>query len=270
MGKECSGPPRDQRVLHALNAALVFGFLWTLLGTVSLTTGERLAMALGIAAVFAIHPFQVESVAWIAGRTQLLCATFGIGCLWAYAAGARRWVVWGLFVLALLCKPTAVSLPFAMLAMDCFPLRRFEQLGWGRLLWEKLPMIALAGGGGGGNDNHGVWLGSLGDGPAVGPRVDDVSIPGVLSVATGVSMASITVLSAARAPFAGRVEGRCIGAQRRGDYGPGRVEPAAPARAGGGLGSLHRVCSSRLRADAGIGGGGATACLRRDAAAAAG
>jgi tetratricopeptide (TPR) repeat protein len=65
--------------------------------------------------------------------------------VWAYAAGARRWVVWGLFALALLCKPTAVSLPFAMLAMDYFPLRRHEQLGWGRLLWEKAAMIALAG-----------------------------------------------------------------------------------------------------------------------------
>ncbi len=143
-GKNAAGHHATSVFVHALNAALVFGFLWTLLGTVSLTTGERLAIALGTAAVFAIHPFQVESVAWIAGRTQLLCATFGIGCLWAYAAGARRWVVWGLFVLALLCKPTAVSLPFVMLAMDWFPLRRFERLGWGRLLWEKLPMIALA------------------------------------------------------------------------------------------------------------------------------
>ena len=40
-------------------------------------------MALGVAVVFAIHPFQVESVAWMSGRTQLLCTTFGIGCVWA-------------------------------------------------------------------------------------------------------------------------------------------------------------------------------------------
>ncbi len=144
-GKNAAGHHATSVVLHALNAALVFGFLWTLLGAVSLTTGERLAMASGVAVVFAIHPFQVESVAWMSGRTQLLCATFGIACVWAYVAGARRWVVWGLFVLALLCKPTAVSLPFVMLAMDYFPLRRHEQLGWGRLVWEKAPMIALAG-----------------------------------------------------------------------------------------------------------------------------
>ena len=144
-GKNAAGHHATSVFLHALNAALVFGFLWTLLGAVSLTTGERLAMALGVTVAFAIHPFQVESVAWMSGRTQLLCATFGIGCLWAYAAGARRWVVWGLFALALLCKPTAVSLPFAMLAMDYFPLRRHERFGWGRLLWEKAAMIALAG-----------------------------------------------------------------------------------------------------------------------------
>ena len=73
--------------LHALNAALVFGFLWTLLGATSLTTGERLTVALWVAVVFAIHPLQAESVAWMSGRTQLLCTTFGIGCLWAYVRG---------------------------------------------------------------------------------------------------------------------------------------------------------------------------------------
>ena len=143
-GKNAAGHHATSVFLHALNAALVFGFLWALLGATSLTTGERLTVALGVAMVFAIHPFQVESVAWMSGRTQLLCATFGIGSIWAYAAGARRWLVWGLFVLALLCKPAAISLPFAMLAIDYFPLRRFEQSGWHRSLWEKAAMFALA------------------------------------------------------------------------------------------------------------------------------
>ena len=96
-GKNAAGHHATSVVLHALNAALVFGFLWTLLGAASLTTGERLAMALGVAVVFAIHPLQAEPVAWMSGRTQLLCTTFGIGCLWAYVAGARRWAVWGLY-----------------------------------------------------------------------------------------------------------------------------------------------------------------------------
>jgi tetratricopeptide (TPR) repeat protein len=143
-GKNAVGHHATSVFLHALNAALVFGFLWTLLGATSLTTGERLMVALWVAAVFASHPLQTESVAWMSGRTQLLCTTFGIGSVWAYAAGARRWVVWVLFALAVLSKPMAVSLPFAMLAIDYFPLRRHERLGWGRLAWEKAAMIALA------------------------------------------------------------------------------------------------------------------------------
>jgi tetratricopeptide (TPR) repeat protein len=143
-GTNAAGHHATSVFLHALNVALVFGFLWTLLGAVSLSTGERLMVALWVAAVFAIHPLQVESVAWIAVRTQLLYATFGIGSLWAYTAGARRWVVWGLYVAALLSKPIAVSLPFVMLAIDYYPLRRYERFGWGRLVWEKAVMIALA------------------------------------------------------------------------------------------------------------------------------
>ncbi len=143
-GKNATGHHATSVFLHALNAALVFGFLWTLLGA-SLSTGERLTVAVWVAVVFAIHPLQVESVAWISGRTQVLCTTFGIVCLWAYAAGSRRRVVWGLYVAALLCKPMAVSFPFVMLAMDYYPLRRHEQLGWGRSLWEKAVMIAIAG-----------------------------------------------------------------------------------------------------------------------------
>jgi hypothetical protein len=144
-GKNAAGHHATSVVVHALNAALLFGFLWTLLGAVSLTTGERLVMAAGVAVVFAIHPFQVESVAWMSGRTQLLCTTFGIGCVWAYVAGARKWAVWGLFVDALLCKPMAVSLPFVMLAIDYYPLRRHEQISWGQLLREKAGAMALAG-----------------------------------------------------------------------------------------------------------------------------
>jgi len=144
-GKDAVGHHAASVLAHGLNAALVFGFLWTLLGAVSLTAGERLAMAAGTAVVFAIHPFQTESVAWMSGRTQLMCTTFGVGCLWAYVAGARRWMVWGLYAGALLCKPMAVSFPFVMLAIDYYPLRRHERLGWGRLLREKALLIALGG-----------------------------------------------------------------------------------------------------------------------------
>ncbi|MGD1019647.1 MAG: tetratricopeptide repeat protein [Verrucomicrobiia bacterium] len=144
-GMNAAGHHVTSVFLHALDAALVFGFLWTLLGATSLTTSERLSMAVWGAVVFAIHPLQTESVAWMAVRTQLLCTTFGISCLWAYTAGVRRRVVWGLYVTALLCKPTVVSLPFVMLAIDYFPLRRHERLGWGQLVLEKAVMIGIAG-----------------------------------------------------------------------------------------------------------------------------
>ena len=143
-GTNAAGHHATSVVLHALNAVLVFGFLWTLLAaTASLTASERLLVAFGVAVIFAIHPLQVESVAWMSGRTQLLCAAFGIGSLWAYVAGARRWVIWVLFAAALLSKPMAVSLPFAMLALDYYPLRRHARLGWGGLLREKAALLAL-------------------------------------------------------------------------------------------------------------------------------
>jgi len=145
-GKNAAGHHATNVILHAFNAALVFGLLWTLLGSTGLTEGGRLAMAVGVAAVFAAHPLQVESVAWISARSQLLSTAFGLGCVWAYAvdAGRRRWVVWVLFSAALLCKPTAVSFLFVMLAIDCFPLRRLEQVGWRRVLGEKTVLIAMA------------------------------------------------------------------------------------------------------------------------------
>jgi hypothetical protein len=114
-----------------------------LLAAVSLTTTERLMLATGVAVAFAIHPLQVESVAWMSGRTQLLCTTFGIGCLSAYVANTRRWVVWILFGAALLCKPMAVALPFVMLVLDFYPLRRYEQVSWPRLFREKAVLIAV-------------------------------------------------------------------------------------------------------------------------------
>ena len=142
-GKNAVGHHATSVFVHALNAALVFGFVWALLAATSVTIGQRLTLALCVAMAFAVHPLQAESVAWISGRTQLLCMTFGIGCLWAYVVGVRRWILWTLFVAALLSKPMAMSLPFVMLAIDYFPLRRYEQLGWGRLLREKAMLIGL-------------------------------------------------------------------------------------------------------------------------------
>ena len=118
-------------ILHALNVALVFGFLWSLLAATPLTMGERLTVSLTTAIVFAIHPLQSESVAWMSGRTQLLCATFGIGSLWAYAVKAPRWATAVLYAAALLCKPMAVSLPLRDAGDGLLPAGTLAKLGLG-------------------------------------------------------------------------------------------------------------------------------------------
>lgn len=143
-GTNAAGHHAASVILHAFNAALLFGFLCSLLGSVaSLTPRERLAVAFGVALVFAIHPLQVQSVAWISGRTQLLCMAFGIGTLWAYFSHAPIWVIWALFLAAVLSKPAAVSLPLAMLAMDFFPSQLHLRLGWGALIRQKIWLIAF-------------------------------------------------------------------------------------------------------------------------------
>ncbi len=120
------------------------GFLWTLLGATALTTGERLTVALWSCARVrdSSATSRIGGVDFRAGRNYYV-RRLELGVCGLYAAGARRWVVWGLYVAALLCKPMAVSLPFVMLAIDYYPLRRSEQLGWGRLLQEKALWIAI-------------------------------------------------------------------------------------------------------------------------------
>jgi tetratricopeptide (TPR) repeat protein len=107
-----------------------------------------------VAAVFAIHPLRVESVAWVAERKDVLSAFFFMLTLGAYVryvrkpnSPARYLMVAVAFVLALLSKPTVVTLPFVLLLLDYWPLLRFEQprklLG---LILEKIPLLALAAG----------------------------------------------------------------------------------------------------------------------------
>jgi tetratricopeptide (TPR) repeat protein len=112
-----------------------------------------------LAALFAWHPTHVESVAWISERKDVLCGLFWILTLWAYASYARTGkrkslqVAWGLFVAALMSKPMAVTLPFALLLMDYWPLNRWRAganlkqskslFTWQQLVWEKWPFFAL-------------------------------------------------------------------------------------------------------------------------------
>ena len=134
--------------LHAANSVLVLLLFVRM-------TGARWRSAL-VAALFALHPVHVESVAWVAERKDVLSTFFGLLALLAYASFARRAgplryaAVLLCFALSLLAKPMLVTLPFAMLLLDFWPLRRRAPDAAGgpasirRLLLEKLPLLALA------------------------------------------------------------------------------------------------------------------------------
>jgi tetratricopeptide (TPR) repeat protein len=98
--------------------------------------------SIAVAAVFALHPIHVESVAWIAERKDVLCGLFWWLTVWAYALYAeapsrmRYLVVLLTLTLALCSKPMAVTLPCVLLLLDRWPLKR-------RALLEKLPMMLL-------------------------------------------------------------------------------------------------------------------------------
>ena len=110
-----------------------------------------------VAALFAVHPLRVESVAWVAERKDVLSGLFFVLTLWAYARYVRepksiiRYVVLSLFfALGLMSKPMLVTLPFVMLLLDYWPLRRFNPAAgfnspttrW--LVLEKLPLLLLS------------------------------------------------------------------------------------------------------------------------------
>ncbi len=110
-----------------------------------------------VAALFAWHPLHVESVAWVAERKDVLCAFFWMLTLWLYARHAakpslvRYLFVLGSFVLCLMAKPMGVTLPFVLLLLDYWPLKRMGEGGWRLadlkiLLLEKIPFLALSAG----------------------------------------------------------------------------------------------------------------------------
>ncbi|MBM4265129.1 MAG: tetratricopeptide repeat protein [Deltaproteobacteria bacterium] len=130
-------------LLHALCTALVFGFFaWT--------TGRDGPSAL-VAALFALHPLHVESVAWISERKDVLSTAFFWATLCAYVAwvhrgGAGRYALVALLLAAgLMAKPMLVTLPCVLLLLDFWPLGRVQVKSSARLVVEKLPLFALVG-----------------------------------------------------------------------------------------------------------------------------
>jgi len=122
-------------VLHILNTLLLFLVLGRM-------TGCRWRSAF-VAALFAVHPLHVESVAWIAERKDVLSTLFWMLVMLAYASG-RPILVILLYALGLMAKPMLVTLPLILLLMDWWPLERVKRQGWKRLFLEKTPLLAMA------------------------------------------------------------------------------------------------------------------------------
>jgi len=133
-GVKPGGQHLTSMLLHAAAAAVLFLAL------------RRMTKAIWpsawVAAVFAIHPLRVESVAWVAERKDVLSGLFFMLTLWFYAryterpeSWGRYWLVLASFALGLTAKPTLVTLPFVLLLLDYWPLRRLgagseEQAGY--------------------------------------------------------------------------------------------------------------------------------------------
>jgi protein O-mannosyl-transferase len=139
-------------LIHAANAALLFLLLVYATG--------RVGPSLLVAALFALHPINVESVAWVAERKNVLSTFFFFAALIAYCWYARRpdWRRYltfaGLFVLGLMSKPMVITLPFVLLLLDYWPLGRIQggragarpipQAPLTKLIVEKLPLLFLS------------------------------------------------------------------------------------------------------------------------------
>jgi tetratricopeptide (TPR) repeat protein len=134
-------------LLHTLAAMLLFLALQQMTGGPS-RTGSIWRSAF-VAAVFAIHPLRVESVAWIAERKDVLSGVFFMLTLLAYMYYVRLPQIRGyllvvfLFACGLMCKPMLVTLPFVLLLLDHWPLDRIKGQLWKRV-GEKIPLIALS------------------------------------------------------------------------------------------------------------------------------
>jgi tetratricopeptide (TPR) repeat protein len=153
-GKNAAGHHYTSVLFHALNVVLLFlllqsatGFTWR---------------SLMVAALFALHPVNVESVAWVAERKNVLSMMFFLLALLAYGwyaqgPSVRRYSsVALLFILGLMAKPQIITLPFVLLLWDYWPLQRFgfaqtgevpsrfaqASIRW--LVLEKVPLLLLS------------------------------------------------------------------------------------------------------------------------------
>ncbi len=152
-----AGHHLDSLLIHVLNVILLFlGLTWVT---------KRMRSSLLVAALFALHPINVESVAWIAERKNVLSTLFFLLALGAYAwyaqnPGWRRYTLMAaLFAAGLMAKPMVVTLPFLLLLLDYWPLERMPfdeprngpvesseraRVSFPRLVLEKVPLLVLS------------------------------------------------------------------------------------------------------------------------------
>ena len=156
-GPDPAGPHEVNLLLHVVNVLLLFWVLEQATGMAG-----RSAMVAGL---FALHPMNVETVAWVAERKNLLSMLFLLLALAAYRwyarqPGAGRYaLVAFLFVLGLMAKPQVITLPFLLLLWDYWPLQRmtlrtrgegkqaaalYPARSFWQLVVEKLPLLAIS------------------------------------------------------------------------------------------------------------------------------
>ncbi len=148
-GPNAGGYHFTSLVFHIANTLLLFIVL-------KLMT-HRFWPSAFVAALFALHPLHVESVAWVTERKDVLSTFFWLLTMWAYARFASRPKVAGyllvvaLFALGLMAKPMLVTLPFVLLLLDYWPLDRLSpkrqkagsKYSLAYLLIEKIPLFAM-------------------------------------------------------------------------------------------------------------------------------
>jgi hypothetical protein len=158
-GLNAGGPHMVNVALHCANAVLLFLLLQTLM-RLGAETNAAFWRNLFVAALFALHPLRVESVAWISERKDVLSGFFGLLALLCYAkyATAGRKPQLSLpyklavffFACSLLSKPMLVTLPFVLFLLDFWPLQRLPRSTWPNsstlqpLFREKWPFFSLA------------------------------------------------------------------------------------------------------------------------------
>jgi tetratricopeptide (TPR) repeat protein len=162
-GSNAAGHHITNLIFHIANTLLLFIVLKQMTGA--------LWPSAFVAALFALHPLHVESVAWVSERKDVLSTFFWILTMWAYVRFVRRPKIWRyllvmvFFALGLMSKPMLVTLPFVLLLLDYWPLdripdgqavgkskgrnknradSRFQWRALYHLIWEKIPLFVLS------------------------------------------------------------------------------------------------------------------------------